>query len=75
MRIHLRDQVYRHLQTLGPAYLATERSGALVENSPKASMIGRLLRRFLPTMTLTMILPLALLTSCCRWIGWRAQCC
>ncbi|WP_242445332.1 ABC transporter transmembrane domain-containing protein [Chromatium okenii] len=63
VRIHLRDQVYRHLQTLGPAYLATERSGALVETLTKGiDDLEGYYARFLPTMTLTMILPLALLT-------------
>ncbi|MBK1693745.1 thiol reductant ABC exporter subunit CydD [Chromatium weissei] len=63
VRIDLRNQVYRHLQTLGPAYLATERSGALVETLTKGiDDLEGYYARFLPTMTLTMILPLALLT-------------
>lgn len=63
VRTRLRDQVYRHLQMLGPAYLATERSGALVETLTKGiDDLEGYYARFLPTMTLTMILPLALLT-------------
>jgi ATP-binding cassette, subfamily C, bacterial CydD len=62
VRLTLRDRVYRHLQLLGPAYLANERSGALVETLTKGiDDLEGYYARFLPAMTLTMILPLVLL--------------
>ncbi|MBK1641106.1 thiol reductant ABC exporter subunit CydD [Chromatium okenii] len=62
VRITLRDRVYRHLQLLGPAYLATERSGALVEILTKGiDDLEGYYARFLPAMSLAMILPLVLL--------------
>jgi ATP-binding cassette, subfamily C, bacterial CydD len=58
----LRDQVYRHLQLLGPAYLANHRSGALVETLTKGiDDLEGYYARFVPAMTLTMVLPLAIL--------------
>ena len=62
VRTVLRDQVYRHLQRLGPGYLANHRSGALVETLTKGvDDLEGYYARFLPAMTLTMILPLAIL--------------
>ncbi|EXJ13714.1 thiol reductant ABC exporter subunit CydD [Imhoffiella purpurea] len=62
VRTTLRDQVYRHLQRLGPGYLAEHRSGALVETLTKGiDDLEGYYARFLPAMTLTMILPLAIL--------------
>ncbi|MBK1644008.1 thiol reductant ABC exporter subunit CydD [Thiocapsa imhoffii] len=62
VRSGLRDQLYRQLQRLGPAYLANERSGALVETLTKGiDDLEGYYARFLPAMTLTMILPLAIL--------------
>ncbi len=64
VRITLRDQLYRHLQTLGPAYLANQRSGALVETLTKGiDDLEGYYARFVPAMALVMILPLAILTA------------
>ncbi|MBK5966684.1 thiol reductant ABC exporter subunit CydD [Thiocystis minor] len=64
VRVALRDRVYRHLQRLGPGYLANQRSGALVETLTKGiDDLEGYYARFLPAMTLTMILPLAILTA------------
>ncbi len=64
VRIALRDQLYRHLQRLGPAYLASQRSGVLTETLTKGiDDLEGYYARFLPAMSLTMILPLALLTA------------
>ncbi|MCG6896884.1 MAG: thiol reductant ABC exporter subunit CydD [Thiocapsa sp.] len=62
VRNGLRDRIYRQLQRLGPRYLANERSGALVETLTKGiDDLEGYYARFLPAMTLTMILPLAIL--------------
>jgi ATP-binding cassette subfamily C protein CydD len=62
VRNGLRDQLYRHLQLLGPGYLANERSGALVEMLTKGiDDLEGYYARFVPAMTLTMILPVAIL--------------
>ncbi|RNE92531.1 thiol reductant ABC exporter subunit CydD [Marichromatium sp. AB32] len=62
VRAGLRDQVYRHLQRLGPAYLSGTRSGTLVETLTRGiDDLEGYYARFLPAMTLTMVLPLALL--------------
>lgn len=62
VRTGLRDRLYRQLQRLGPRYLADERSGALVETLTKGiDDLEGYYARFLPAMTLTMVLPLAIL--------------
>jgi ATP-binding cassette subfamily C protein CydD len=62
VRTGLRDRIYRQLQRLGPGYLANERSGALVETLTKGiDDLEGYYARFLPAMTLTMILPVAIL--------------
>lgn len=64
VRATLRDQVQRHLQRLGPSYLAGQRSGALVETLTKGiDDLEGYYARFLPAMTLVMILPLAILAA------------
>ena len=64
VRATLRDQVHRHLQRLGPAYLSGQRSGALVETLTKGiDDLEGYYARFVPAMTLVMILPLAILTA------------
>lgn len=64
VRVTLRDAVYRHLQRLGPSYLAGQRSGALVETLTKGiDDLEGYYARFIPAMTLVMILPLAILTA------------
>ncbi|MBK1724848.1 thiol reductant ABC exporter subunit CydD [Thiocystis violacea] len=64
VRVALRDQVYRHLQRLGPSYLAGQRSGALVETLTKGiDDLEAYYARFVPAMSMVMILPLAILTA------------
>lgn len=64
VRITLRDLLYRHLQRLGPAYLANQRSGALVETLTKGiDDLEGYYARFVPAMALVMILPFAILTA------------
>ncbi len=63
VRVALRDRLYRHLQRLGPSYLANNRSGALVETLTKGiDDLEGYYARFLPAMTMTMVLPFAILT-------------
>lgn len=62
VRNALRDRIYRQLQRLGPGYLANERSGVLVEILTKGiDDLEGYYARFLPAMTLTMILPVIIL--------------
>ncbi len=62
IKVALRDQVYRHLQALGPQYLTGERTGALVEALTKGiEDLESYFARFLPAMSLSALLPLAIL--------------
>ncbi|MEA3274853.1 MAG: thiol reductant ABC exporter subunit CydD [Pseudomonadota bacterium] len=62
VKVALRDQVYRHIQALGPRYLAGERSGALAEGLTKGiEDLEDYFARFLPAMSLTALVPLAIL--------------
>jgi len=62
VKVALRDRVFRHIQALGPAYLSGERSGALVEALVKGvEDLEPYYARFLPAMTLTVLIPLAIL--------------
>jgi ATP-binding cassette subfamily C protein CydD len=62
VKLALRDRLYRHIQALGPAYLAGERSGALVESLTKGiEDLDAYFARFLPAMSLAALLPLAIL--------------
>jgi ATP-binding cassette subfamily C protein CydD len=62
IKIALRDQVYRHLQALGPRHLAGERSGALAEVLTKGiEDLEAYFARFLPALALSALLPLAIL--------------
>ncbi len=64
VRASLRDQVYRHLQHLGPATLADERSGSLTEVLTKGiDDLEGYYARFIPAMSLVMTLPLAILAA------------
>ena len=72
VRVALRDQLYRHIQRLGPAYLAGQRSGVLVETLTKGiDDLEGYYARFAPAMSLVMILPLAILTAVMP-IDWLA---
>lgn len=58
----LRDRVYRRLQAAGPAWLAGQRSGALAEDLTRGiEGLHDYYARYLPAMTLTALVPLAIL--------------
>lgn len=58
----LRDRVFRHIQALGPAWLAGERSGALSEDLTRGiEGLHDYYARYLPAMTLTALIPVAVL--------------
>jgi len=58
----LRDQAYRRIQAAGPRWLADQRSGALIEDLTKGvEALDGYYARYLPAMTLTALLPLAIL--------------
>lgn len=58
----LRREVFRHLQALGPGYLTGERSGALVTSlSDGIEALEPYFARFLPAVSLTVLLPLSIL--------------
>ncbi|WP_058558177.1 thiol reductant ABC exporter subunit CydD [Thiohalocapsa sp. ML1] len=62
VKLALRDRVVRHMQALGPAWLAGERSGALAEDLTRGiEGLQDYYARFLPAMTLTALIPLAIL--------------
>ncbi|MBN2887124.1 MAG: thiol reductant ABC exporter subunit CydD [Chromatiaceae bacterium] len=62
VRLSLRHEVYRHVQRLGPERLGDLRSGALVETLTRGiDDLEGYYARFLPAMTLTMLLPMAVL--------------
>ncbi|WPL17155.1 ATP-binding/permease protein CydD [Thiorhodovibrio winogradskyi] len=58
----LRDRVYRHIQAAGPSWMAGQRSGALAEDLTKGiEALEAYFARYLPAMTVTMLLPVAIL--------------
>ncbi len=58
----LRDRVFRHMQRLGPAWLAGQRSGALSEDLTRGiEGLHDYYARYLPAMTLTVLIPVAIL--------------
>jgi ATP-binding cassette subfamily C protein CydD len=58
----LRDRVVRHMQALGPAWLAGQRSGSLSEDLTRGiEGLQDYYARYLPSMTLTALIPLAIL--------------
>ncbi|WP_295888501.1 thiol reductant ABC exporter subunit CydD [uncultured Thiohalocapsa sp.] len=58
----LRDRVFRHIQQLGPAWLAGQRSGALAEDLTRGiEGLHDYYARYLPAMTLTVLIPVAIL--------------
>jgi len=58
----LRDRVYRHIQAAGPAWLAGQRSGALAEDLTRGiENLEAYYARYLPAMSLTALIPLAIL--------------
>jgi len=64
VKVALRDRVFRHIQALGPGYLSGERSGALVESLVKGiEDLEPYYARFIPAMSLSVIVPLAILAA------------
>ncbi len=62
VKLQLRDQLYRHLQRLGPPYLSHERSGDLVNTlSDGIEALESYYARFLPAMSLMVLVPLSIL--------------
>jgi ATP-binding cassette subfamily C protein CydD len=62
VKLALRDRVVRHMQALGPAWLAGQRSGALSEDLIRGiEGLQDYYARYLPAMTLTALIPLAIL--------------
>ncbi|MEJ2387335.1 MAG: thiol reductant ABC exporter subunit CydD [Chromatiaceae bacterium] len=62
IKVTVRDQVYRHLQALGPHYLAAERTGALAEALTKGiEDLEPYFAKFLPALSLSALLPLTIL--------------
>jgi len=58
----LRDRVFRHMQQLGPAWLAGQRSGSLSEDLTRGiEGLHDYYARYLPAMTLTVLIPVAIL--------------
>ncbi|MBK1632449.1 thiol reductant ABC exporter subunit CydD [Thiohalocapsa halophila] len=58
----LRDRVFRHMQRLGPAWLAGQRSGSLSEDLTRGiEGLHDYYARYLPAMTLTVLIPVAIL--------------
>ena len=62
VKLALRDRVVRHMQALGPAWLAGQRSGALSEDLTRGiDGLQDYYARFLPAMSLTLLIPVAIL--------------
>jgi ATP-binding cassette subfamily C protein CydD len=62
VKLALRDRVYRHMQAAGPSWLAGQRSGALAEDLTRGiEGLEAYYARYLPAMTLTALIPLAIL--------------
>jgi ATP-binding cassette subfamily C protein CydD len=62
VKVALRDRVVRHMQALGPAWLAGQRSGSLSEDLTRGiEGLQDYYARYLPAMTLTLLVPLAIL--------------
>ncbi len=58
----LRERVFRHIQALGPAWLSGQRSGSLAEDLTRGiDGLTEYYARYLPAMTLTVLIPLAIL--------------
>ena len=62
VKVTLRDRVYRHIQAAGPAWMAGQRSGALAEDLTRGiENLEAYYARYLPAMSLTALIPLAIL--------------
>jgi len=62
VKLALRDQLYRHIQRLGPAFLSDQRSGDLVNSlSDGIEALEAYYARYLPAVSLMALVPLAIL--------------
>lgn len=62
VKISLRDRLYRHIQAAGPAWMAGQRSGAIAEDLTRGiESVEAYYARYLPAMSLTALIPLAIL--------------
>jgi ATP-binding cassette subfamily C protein CydD len=62
VKLTLRDRVFRHIQAAGPAWLSGQRSGSLAEDLTRGiEGLQDYYARYLPAMTLTALIPLAIL--------------
>ncbi len=62
VKISLRDRLYRHIQAAGPAWMAGQRSGAIAEDLTRGiEAVEAYYSRYLPAMSLTALIPLAIL--------------
>lgn len=62
VKLALRSQLYRHVQQLGPAWLAGERSGELANTlSDGIEALEAYYARYIPAMSLMALVPLAIL--------------
>ncbi|MBK1706512.1 thiol reductant ABC exporter subunit CydD [Halochromatium glycolicum] len=62
VKITLRDRLYRHIQAAGPAWMAGQRSGAIAEDLTRGiESVEAYYARYLPAMSLTALIPLAIL--------------
>lgn len=62
VKISLRDRLYRHIQAAGPAWMAGQRSGAIAEDLNRGiEAVEAYYARYLPAMSLTALIPLAIL--------------
>jgi len=72
VRLALRDELYRHVQRLGPAWLGGERSGDIVNAlSDGVEALEAYYARYLPAMALMALVPLAILVFvfACDWLA------
>ncbi len=64
VRVAVRSRLFRHIQGLGPAWVAGERSGALVEGLTKGvEDLTAYYARFLPAQALAALIPLGVLLT------------
>ena len=62
VKLQLREQLYRHVQKLGPAWLSAERTGDVVNAiSDGVEALEAYYARYLPAMSLMALVPLAIL--------------
>ncbi len=62
VKLAIREQLYRHMQKLGPAWLSGERSGDIINSlSDGVEALEAYYARYIPAMSLMALVPLAIL--------------